>query len=153
DADHLVARLAEAVVANVEPLRLERTARRQVRRVEVDDRGPAGLHRELLDGETVADLEHQRQCYFGVSPLRIATSAEVSMFPPETMQAIGSTPARPESATAAARAPAPSVITRTRSASSRIAAAVSSSVATCAPSIASRTRGHIAGSTFRAPAP
>ena len=54
----------------------------------------------------------------GVCPSRIAASRAASMLPPETMQTILPSPARPESAAATASAPAPSAITRARSASS-----------------------------------
>ena len=58
----------------------------------------------------------------GVRPSRIAASRAASMLPPETMHTILPSPARPESAAATARAPAPSAITRARSASVRTAA-------------------------------
>ena len=54
-------------------------------------------------------------------------SRAASMFPPETMQTSLRPGTRPESAAASASAPAPSAITRARSARRRTAAAVSSS--------------------------
>ena len=79
----------------------------------LDDVPPQRLRVDVGGG---ADLGH------GVSPARIVDSVEKSMFPPETTQTIFPVPARPESAAATPSAPAPSAITRARSASRRIAA-------------------------------
>ena len=75
------------------------------------------------------------------------------MLPPETMQTMRPVPARPESAAATASAPAPSATTFARSASTRTAAAVSSSVTVCEPDSRGCASFHIFGSSSRLPAP
>src|ERR1035441_994139 len=94
-----------------------------------------------------------RVAHVGVSPSRMRASVAKSRLPPETTATILPEPARPASEAAMAGAPAPSAIPRTRSASRRTAAAVSSSVATSASSINGATCGHISASTLRLPAP
>ena len=65
----------------------------------------------------------------------------------------GARTARPVSAAASGRAPAPSAITRARSAAIRNARRVSSRVTTIDPSTTARTRSHMRGKTLMPPAP
>ena len=69
------------------------------------------------------------------------------MLPPETMQTISRLATRPDEAAASASAPAPSAITRARSASRRIAAAASSSDDRERAVEQRRASSHIFGST------
>src|SRR4029077_20351750 len=89
-----------------------------------------------------------RQC----SP-RILVSLGRSMVPPETMQAMRPLPGLPESATASATAPAPSAITRLRSAIRRSAAAISSRLAVNEPSSSSCCMARMFGKTSLLPKP
>ncbi len=78
------------------------------------------------------------------------------MLPPETTATIRRWPREAsagETAAATAQAPAPSAMTRARSAVSRIACAASSSETTIDSSTWSRSSGHIESSTDLPPAP
>src|SRR4029079_13170193 len=91
----------------------------------------------------------------GHAPTSCANRAR-STLPPETTATIFVWPRRAisgEIAAATAQAPAPSAITRTRSATSFIARAVSSSGTTIESSTYSRSSGHIVSSTDLPPAP
>ncbi len=80
-------------------------------------------------------------------------SRSASMLPPETTQTILPRPARPASAAATPQAPAPSAMTRARSATSRNAAQISSSVETSEPARSPCARASIWGNTERLPIP
>src|SRR5690349_4549907 len=113
---------------------------------DVDDAHP----QPLVDRSAVCS---RVSVHSGVSPPRIFTSREESMLPPDTMHTTLPVPARPDSAAAVDSPPAPSAITRTRSASRRTAAAVSSSVADSASSTSAESIPHIFGRTTGPPAP
>src|SRR5207302_4270562 len=98
-------------------------------------------------GDPAAQLRHD-QC----SP-RILVSFGRSMFPPETMHAMRPFPALPDSATARATAPAPSAMTRLRSAISRRAAAISSRLAVKDPSSSSCAMTSMFAKTVLLPMP
>ena len=93
-----------------------------------------------------------RPCYPG-APLRISASLLRLMLPPETTHTTFPLPARPVSAAADASAPAPSAITRARSASVRTAAATSLTPMDRARSTSGATSGHMLSSTRRLPEP
>src|SRR4051812_21257962 len=104
--------------------------------LDVRDRAERRLWKTRIHGhlvvEVVGEIDDARH---GCSPTRMRLSTAGSMFPPETMQTTFFAPAsRPESAVATDSAPAPSAITRVRSAMSRTAAATSSSGSAYAPS-------------------
>src|ERR1051325_3125608 len=76
-----------------------------------------------------------------------------SMLPPEMTATMGPSPALPLSAAATASAPAPSAMTRTFSATRRIARRTSSSETTIEPSTMPCIRSHIRGKMLLPPAP
>src|ERR1700693_5352153 len=89
----------------------------------------------------------------GTSPFKIFASLAGSMLPPEMTQTTLPAPARPAIAAAAEIAPAPSAMTRLRSARSRPAAATSGTDRTRDPARSELASGHISGSMDLPPMP
>jgi len=87
------------------------------------------------------------------APPRISASVLRLILPPETTHTTFPVPARPLSAAAGASAPAPSAMTRMRSASVRTAPATSATGIVSAPSTSGATNGHMLSSTRRLPEP
>src|ERR1700693_647925 len=90
---------------------------------------------------------------YGTSPFKIFASLAGSMLPPEMTQTTLPAPARPAIAAAAEIAPAPSAMTRLRSARSRTAAATSGTDRTRDPARSELASGHISGSMDLPPMP
>src|SRR5690348_2666077 len=113
---------------------------------------PLGVRADELKLERRrASVEHE-DVHAGMPPSRIVASFALSMLPPDTTQTV--LPRTPcASAAASGAAPAPSATTRARSASSRTAAAICSTVATSAPLNRLLTSGHISVRTPLPPMP
>src|SRR5688572_3343700 len=109
-----------------------------------------------LPGKDYLRMAHSRVGDHGQNtgrPDSMAVSRSRSMFPPETTHTILPRPARPESAAATPQAPAPSAMTRARSAITCVAAAISSSDETSEASRSAWARASICGNTDRLPMP
>src|SRR6185369_5630218 len=127
-------------------------------------RGAANVHRALAEIVGREGLDRHRCNEFGkfhdgggLSGYAAAVTSPVnlsrSILPPETTQTVGPSPARPVSAAASERAPAPSAIVLDFSAINRIALRVSSSATVMVPSVSGRMRCHIRSVTLLPPAP
>src|SRR5262249_7287017 len=112
------------------------------------DLGDAHFCHGILLSAVTRDLMVPQDASF-----KMAHSFLRSMLPPETTQTILPVPALPDMAQATGQPPAPSAMTRFRSASKRTVAATSDSWATRTPSINFRARSSICGNTVLLPMP
>ncbi len=109
---------------------------------------------EALNGLRLSRDIARRAPRYPSAPPRISANLSRLMLPPETTQTTFPVPAWPLSARRFyASAPAPSAMTRTRSASVRTAAATSATGMATASSTSGDTSGHMLSSTRRLPEP
>src|SRR5262249_12092742 len=119
------------------------------------DRTELGLRDARIDGHLVEEMVVEvDDAFHGPPPTSMRLRTAGSMLPPETMQTPLRAPAtRDDSAVATDSAPAPSAITRVRSAIVRTAAATSSSGRANAPSRSCEACSQTSGISSRLPEP